>query len=262
MELKLIDDKETIKEYLLDKNKPNFMYHLSYLEEGFWEYAQFYGLYENDKLKATAIFCINYGIPILIGSSYITKDMYQDEIIKMLSNFLPSSIYCHLNIDTYKHLLKGRILGEHIKYYNMKLNKESFINIKDIDYNIEVNKLNPSKKEELIEFFNKNHPGFMLEEKFFNAGLYHAIELDNSIVSVCGIFSDSKEVIQIGNVATDINYRKRGLARRCLYEIIKTIMPMNKEIVLNVKQDNKNALNLYYNMGFEVIGEFEEVTFE
>ena len=37
---------------------------------------------------------------------------------------------------------------------------------------------------------------------------------------------------------------------------------MNKEIVLNVKQDNKNALNLYYNMGFEVIGEFEEVTFE
>ena len=53
--------------------------------------------------------------------------MYQDEIIKMLSNFLPSSIYCHLNIDTYKHLLKGRILGEHIKYYNMKLNKESFI---------------------------------------------------------------------------------------------------------------------------------------
>ena len=36
MELKLIDDKETIKEYLLDKNKPNFMYHLSYLEEGFW----------------------------------------------------------------------------------------------------------------------------------------------------------------------------------------------------------------------------------
>ncbi len=188
--------------------------------------------------------------------------MYQDEIIKMLSNFLPNSIYCHLNIDTYKHLLKGRILGEHIKYYNMKLNKESFINIKDIDYNIEVNKLNPSKKEELIEFFNKNHPGFMLEEKFFNAGLYHAIELDNSIVSVCGIFSDSKEVIQIGNVATDINYRRRGLARRCLYEIIKTIMPMNKEIVLNVKQDNKNALNLYYNMGFEVIGEFEEVTFE
>ena len=76
----------------------------------------------------------------------------------MLSNFLPNSIYCHLNIDTYKHLLKGRILGEHIKYYNMKLNKESFINIKDIDYNIEVNKLNPSKKEELIEFFNKNHP--------------------------------------------------------------------------------------------------------
>ena len=175
--------------------------------------------------------------------------MYQDEIIKMLSNFLPNSIYCHLNIDTYKHLLKGRILGEHIKYYNMKLNKESFINIKDIDYNIEVNKLNPSKKEELIEFFNKNHPGFMLEEKFFNAGLYHAIELDNSIVSVCGIFSDSKEVIQIGNVATDINYRRRGLARRCLYEIIKTIMPMNKDIVLNVKQDNKNALNLYYNMG-------------
>lgn len=103
----------------------------------------------------------------------------------------------------------------------------------------------------------------MLEEKFFNEGLYHAIELaDNTIVSVCGIFSDSSEVIQIGNVSTAIEYRKKGLARRCLYEIIKTIMPMNKEIVLNVKQDNKNALNLYSKMGFEVIGEFEEVTFE
>lgn len=41
MELKLIHDKETIKEYLLDKNKSNFMCHLSYLTKGFLEYAQF-----------------------------------------------------------------------------------------------------------------------------------------------------------------------------------------------------------------------------
>lgn len=37
---------------------------------------------------------------------------------------------------------------------------------------------------------------------------------------------------------------------------------MNKEIVLNVLQNNKSALSLYNKMCFEVIGEFEEVVFE
>lgn len=264
MELKLIHDKETIKEYLLDKNKSNFMYHLSYLTKGFLEYAQFYGLYENDDLKATAIFCINYGMPILIGSSYVEYDNHQDELIKKISDFLPQNLYCHLNINTSKYLLNNRKLGCCVKYYNMKLNKEYFLkNNKDINFDIHVKRMEASEKDKLLEFLDKNHPGYMLEEKFFNEGLYHAIELaDNTIVSVCGIFSDSSEVIQIGNVSTAIEYRKKGLARRCLYEIIKTIMPMNKDIVLNVKQDNKNALNLYSKMGFEVIGEFEEVTFE
>lgn len=39
-------------------------------------------------------------------------------------------------------------------------------------------------------------------------------------------------------------------------------MDMNKEIVLNVLKSNTKAYNLYNKMGFEVIGEFEEVIFE
>ena len=263
MELRIIHDKNEIENFLKDKNKANYMFHLNDIEDDFWGYSQFYGIYDDNILKSTAILSIKYGTPILLASSYVKEDKYQDALLKEIDKFLPRELYCHLNMGAYKYLNTNRNVVAKEEFYNMKLNKEKFDDFcSDFHSDIEAVKINPSEKENLIHFFENNYPDYMLEEIFLNQELFYGIRKNGEIVSVCGVFSDSKDVIQIGNVVTNIDYRRKGFAERCIYEVIKNCMDMNKEIVLNVLKSNTKAYNLYNKMGFEVIGEFEEVVFE
>lgn len=143
-----------------------------------------YKNYVMNKVKSTAILSIKYGTPILLASSY-------------------------------KYLNTNRNVVAKEEFYNMKLNKEKFYNFySDFHSDIETVKINPSEKEELIDFFEKNYLDYMLEEKFLNEGLFYGIRKNGKIVGVCGVFSDSKDVIQIGNAITHIDYRRQGFAER------------------------------------------------
>ncbi|MBE6051582.1 MAG: hypothetical protein E7214_13280 [Clostridium sp.] len=72
--------------------------------DDFWEYNQFYGMYDEGELKATGIYCIMYGSPILVATSYGEKNKYQNELLKSINEFLPDNLYCHLDIGAYKSM--------------------------------------------------------------------------------------------------------------------------------------------------------------
>lgn len=264
MQVKIIHNKEEIRNFLKKRIKENYMFHFCDMDD-FWEYNQFYGMYEENELKATAIYSIMYGTPILVATSYGEKNKYQDELVKSISKFLPDDLYCHLDFGAYEYLEESRVLIAREKYYNMKLNKNKFTEVySDFDNRECVKNVNASEKQEILDFYDENYPGYMIEEKYLDNGLFYEIRSEdkNEIISLAGIFSDSKEVIQIGNVITREDYRRKGVAEKCIYELIKQYLSTDKEVVLNVLQNNKNALNLYNKMCFEVIGEFEEVVFE
>ncbi|SHI59230.1 Acetyltransferase (GNAT) family protein [Clostridium cavendishii DSM 21758] len=261
MEVKIIHNKEEVKKYLEDKNISNFMYHCSNIEKDFWEYSQFYGLYEGDKVIAMAIFIIKYGEPILLATSYCKEDKYQEILLEKLIVFLPSNLYSHLNIGSYKLLKNVNHVNSRCSFYNMKLNEDKF-NFDNASENIV--RINYEDKDKLIELFESSHPEYMLEEKYLKEGFFYGIWDKDKLISVAGVFSNSEEmgVMQIGNVTTHYEYRNKGLAKQVITKLIMDNKRKNRKFVLNVKKDNLGAINVYKKLGFEIIGEFEEVITE
>lgn len=76
---------------------------------------------------------------------------------------------------------------------------------------------------------------------------------EEKIVAYC-LISTVFEVTEVLRIGTHPDYQRRGLAAGLLQALIKTMPHKQLErILLEVRQDNIAAINLYKKMGFEVI---------
>ncbi|MBD7913219.1 GNAT family N-acetyltransferase [Clostridium cibarium] len=255
--MKIIHSKDVIRSFLKNNDKDNYMYLCCNLEDEFWDCTQMFGLYDKEKIVAIAFLSFKYGFPILVGSSYCDEDENMNLLIKTLDKFLPKDLYCHLNPKSVKYLCDSREVTSSVIFYNMKLNKRKTNLSNTID---NVVRIEYSEKNKLIKFLEASNPGYMMEEKYLKEGYYYGIFHNDEIISAAGVFSYGTEfgVLQIGNVATAPAYRNKGLAKKVISRLIKSIDLNETDIVLNVISHNYNALKLYKNLGFEVIGTFEE----
>ncbi len=91
--------------------------------------------------------------------------------------------------------------------------------------------------------------GFYFLNRFLE-GIFNKIlvaELDE-IVGYCA-FSDEGSIIHIKSIAVHPNYRNRGIGKALIKEIVK----LGKDIYLEVKVSNENAIRLYEGLGFKKI---------
>ncbi len=83
-----------------------------------------------------------------------------------------------------------------------------------------------------------------------------ALQVDGKIVSCAIALASTNTDVLIGGIATLDNYRNRGLAKKCIYELIRR--NESKNIFLFCKNDK---INFYTKLGFEKQGLIAEVTF-
>lgn len=85
------------------------------------------------------------------------------------------------------------------------------------------------------------------------SGRYYYIENENGdIISVAGTSAETKFAAMVVSVATDKNYRKRGLAVKCVSKLcIDTLRDSDKICLF---YDNPDAGKVYHGIGFEAIG--------
>lgn len=84
-------------------------------------------------------------------------------------------------------------------------------------------------------------------------GIYFGIRSEQRLLSMAGthVVNHQLGVAALGNVATQIGLRGRGLGRAVTQAVIDELVRERFEtIVLNVRMDNEPAVQLYRNLGF------------
>lgn len=92
--------------------------------------------------------------------------------------------------------------------------------------------------------------------------LFLVADIDGEIVGTCGIYGDSrKRYCHKAEIAIAIRkkYWSKGIGRKLLEEGILWAKETNLiKLELNVDTENKRALSLYENIGFEIEGKIEK----
>ena len=99
------------------------------------------------------------------------------------------------------------------------------------------------------------HPRQLEEGPFY--GAYHRGEL----VAVAGIhvLDENTSMAAVGNVFTDPEHREQGFGRVASVELLRELIGMGiQTIVLNVAQENRAAVHLYEDLGFQPHCEYYE----
>ncbi|MGL4344729.1 MAG: GNAT family N-acetyltransferase [Cellulosilyticaceae bacterium] len=259
LELKIIHDKNEVLKYLKTKEYENFMYHCAHLEEGLWEYSQFYGLYDEHQLLAMAVVSVKHSKPLLIASSYCEEDIYQSILLQRLQPILPQYLNCHINPQSQQYLSLGEADIEKVPFYNMQY-KGSYHAI-SIEAKYRVMPVTTEHKLDLIALLELCHDEYILEESYLEQGYYYGVWEGQKLVSVAGVFqkSDTLGVVHIKNMSTHPDYRGQKLVHSAMSALMGDERVAGKHIVLTVRQDNESAIHTYQALGFEVIGVFDQL---
>jgi predicted GNAT family acetyltransferase len=78
--------------------------------------------------------------------------------------------------------------------------------------------------------------------------------IDGAIASKCEFSAVTNDVVQLMGVWTDPRFRRRGLAKETLREVIGHLFRKGKAVTLFVNDFNTGAIALYESLGFRRIG--------
>ncbi len=174
-------------------------------------------------------------------------------ILKFLKTKPKRNINYHVMI-----LQKNDFIYDDIKknnYYCLKCTPKDFELLKSLQYQYH--------KEEVYEK-NSYYPYFaemasfreILKNKLVYAVFTDIIEMNTKrryALSKVNINGETPDMFQLGGIYTRKEYRKMGLSKICLNNIIKDIFENydKKAIALFVKKGNEAAINLYLKTGFK-----------
>ncbi len=91
-------------------------------------------------------------------------------------------------------------------------------------------------------------------------GVFYGVKDRGRLVSAAGthIVASTMGLAAVGNVCTYPEYRGRGYATRSTSAVCAELLAMSLDVVLNVAQNNADAIHVYKKLGFEVCCPFVE----
>jgi predicted GNAT family acetyltransferase len=98
----------------------------------------------------------------------------------------------------------------------------------------------------------QHYPDNFFEPAHLDTGLYFGVRDGTELVSVAGIhvLSESNDVAVIGNIVTHTEHRGRGLASRCVRQLLDELFERVGHVALNVQVGNEPAIACYRKFGF------------
>ena len=122
----------------------------------------------------------------------------------------------------------------------------------------------PEDQSALEAFYEQSYPGHWFDARMLETGQYAGFRDRGVIRCAAGIhvFSAAYGVAALGNIATDPECRRRGLARRATASLCQSLLDQVDTIGLNVKETNHAAIKCYEALGFTVAAEYEEFMVE
>ncbi len=256
--IKQIKDKESLYNRF-KKDVFLFAYHIGDLDDFYFSDCKWFGLEENDQIVEVILLYSGLKIPTLLIFGSIKKiPKLVEDIIKKL----PDRFFCHYQENFHEYFKSDyqmTFLGTHLKMrFQGDLSKLSIINTSNTVH------LTENDESNLLSLYQEAYPEGYFVPYMLKSNKYYGVKQDNKIVSVAGVhvFSKLYNIAVLGNITTHPNYRGRGLAKKCIIELLKSFDGEVNQIGLNVKKDNYIALQLYKNLGFKVHSTYKEAYFE
>lgn len=248
MQVVSLHEKQDI-ELWLRNNIALHLYCLGDLDDFFWKHTVWYGLKNEEEIKAIILLYIKTEIPTLIALAEKPADTMQ-VLLESVVRLFPPKLYAHLNEEFLSILARYYQIQSHGKYYKMALRNTSYLALVD---NSEVLSLSIADLEELEQLYLESYPGNWFDKRMLETGYYYGIRLNSKLVSVAGIhvYSSSYRVAALGNITTHGQFRGRGLAKKVIAKLCQALLLTVEHIGLNVAAENYSAISCYKKLGFE-----------
>ena len=122
-----------------------------------------------------------------------------------------------------------------------------------------VNRLGPGYVGELARLYDSVQSNAFTPFQLAQ-GVFYGARHRGRLASAAGthIVAHTMRVAAIGNVCTYPEQRGRGYATRCTSAVCAELLAAGLDVVLNVAQDNADAIHIYEKLGFKVYCPFVE----
>jgi GNAT superfamily N-acetyltransferase len=253
-----LHDKGAIESFLRE-NTYLHMYSIGDLDDFFWQYTTWYGLKENDEIRAIALMYTGQALPTLLGLSEERPVM--EALLQSIMHILPPRFYAHLTLgleETFKEHYGVHCHGEH---YKMALVDTSAL--RDVDCSQAV-RLAADDLDEIRRLYDGSYPGNWFDPRMLETNQYFGIRQENRLVSVAGVhvYSERYRVAALGNITTHPDHRNQGYGKTVTARLCQSLSERVDHIGLNVKADNDIAISCYRKLGFETVASYAEHTVE
>ena len=256
MRSKTITNKHSIEQYLLNFPNLNY-YHIGDLDDFFWPHTTWYANKKEKDINAICLLYSGFEPPSFLCIFNENKTEMEELIIDIIPS-LPDEFYAHFSPGLEDLFEPYYQLEHHGEYEKMYVDKADFIEFPDRK---PAENLTSSNLSETQEFFDKAYPGNWFGSRMLETGQYMGIRNDaGDLICVGGVhvYSEKYDIAVIGNIATLPDQRKQGLGTSLLNALCKKLFSKVSGIGLNVRSDNKSAIDIYEKLGFRFQAKYHE----
>lgn len=255
MNVVVIDDKSVLEKHFR-KNTDINLYSIGDLDDFFWKYTKWYGLKEGDDTKEIVLVYSGTDLPVLLAL-YSSEFEYMKLLLENMKQDLPQKFYSHLSpglINVFQNSHKFEAHGKHLK---MSIRKS------DSNYVVEdenIKRLCPEDFEQLKKLYDESYPGNWFDKRMLETGKYFGYFVDGAIAGVAGIhvYSEKYRVASLGNITTSPLHRGKSICKKLTAALCHDLFKTCDNVGLNVHAENESAIRSYKQIGFEIVGEYEE----
>lgn len=250
-------DKERLHTHF-EKEPYLFGYHLGDLDDFYFPHCQWMVAYL-DRAHIEEAVLVYTGLDTPTVLAFGLSDLFGKLMNEAVSLF-PDRFFGHYqeNVrDILRSLYSEKPLGTHLK---MVLR-----NFKPSDASSgQIARLDQSHRDELQQLYDLAYPGNYFTARMLETGKYIGWLEDDRIVSAAGVhvYSPRYNMAVLGNIATDPDYRGRGLAAKVTSHLSRELVEEGIRVTLNVHHQNGAAIGCYESLGFVTEHKYEEGYFE
>ena len=122
-----------------------------------------------------------------------------------------------------------------------------------------VARLGPDELDDVIDLYGSSSRSYFTPARLARE-IYFGVYSGRQLVAAAGthVRSRGANIAAVGNVLTRLTYRNRGMATSVTSAVTEAAFEEHRDVVLNVRQDNTTAVNVYRRLGYEVHAPFIE----
>lgn len=254
-----VTDKDRLWKHF-QKDPVLFAYHIGDLDDFFFPHCQWAASYSTKRHPIIEdVVLIYHGGQVPTVLAFGVGPRFS-ELLGETFDILPSRFFCHYQTDCgdlFRSRYNEQPLGSHQKMCLQKL--------KAVPRSGDgaIIGLDQSHLRAVEQFYARAYPGNYFVPRMLDTGRYFGVELGRRLVAIAGVHvaSDKYKIAVLGNIATDPDFRGRGLARRVTHYLTEKLHLEGKLVCLNVKADNDAAIRCYQQIGFATMHTYNEAIY-